>query len=164
MPNSIEMTTSEYKTLYLCAIVQKAQLINRSKYMAQRDVQNAALHDRVIAEAVKVLNQKDFDIYTNPGSEKNAWIGDNYPDIIMTQKGTSDIKFIIEVETSDSVNMHEAETQWKKYANEIKTTFYLLVPESFAFKAKQLAGQVGINVRFATFDALPSGQINIKFD
>lgn len=129
--------------------------------MANRE--NQDFHDFVITEAVKALNQNDYDIYINPNQQKNAGINDNYPDIVMTEKGGKTVKFIIEVETDDSINLNEAETQWKKYANEIKATFYLLVPESSAFKAKELCHKVGVNVRFATYSREANAILTFNF-
>ena len=131
--------------------------------MAQRESSMAGLHDKVVQEIKKVLNQRDFDIYLNPGSEKTAGINGNYPDVIMTPKNDKTVKFILEIETSDSVTKEEAEGQWKKYADEIKATFYIVVPESAAFRAKQLCQQTGVNARFATYDVAPTGKISFKF-
>ena len=36
----------------------------------KRLLSEAIIHDNVIAEVKNVLNQKEFDIYTNPGQEK----------------------------------------------------------------------------------------------
>ena len=131
--------------------------------MTIREGYSAQLHDKVITEAVKILDQERFDIYTNPNQEKNASINDNYPDIILTEKGTTTVKFIIEVETSDSINQNEAENQWKKYATEINCTFYLLVPTNSLNKANELCKILGINVRFARYTETAEN-INIKFD
>ncbi|MDR0954247.1 MAG: hypothetical protein LBM20_02545 [Rikenellaceae bacterium] len=131
--------------------------------MAQRDFTNAALHDRVIDAAIKRLNRVEFDIYTNPGTKKNAGILENYPDIIMTKKGTNEVAFIIEVETADSINPSEAEGQWKKYASEIDASFYLLVPEASLKKASDLCIQLGISVRFASYSVDNFNNISIKF-
>ena len=132
--------------------------------MAQRESNMAGLHDRVVREIKKTLNQRDFDIYLNPGSEKTAGINGNYPDVIMTPKNNKTVKFILEIETSDSVNREEAESQWKKYANEIRATFYIVVPEGALAKAKQLCQQIGINARFATYDVNLTGNITFKFN
>ena len=83
--------------------------------------------------------------------EKNAGIGDNYPDVILTEKNGTTVKFIMEVETADSVSKEEAVRQWKKYVSEISATFYLVVPISSLKKAKDLCQREGINARFATF-------------
>lgn len=109
------------------------------------------LHDRVVNEIVNHLNQKSYDVYTNPGQEKNAGIGDNYPDVIMTEKGTKTVKFILEVETADTVTQEEATKQWKKYATEINASFYIVVPIQSLNKAKELCQKNSINARFATF-------------
>ena len=82
----------------------------------------------------------------------------------MAIKGTKQVKFILEVETSDSVTKEEAEGQWRKYANEIRATFYIVVPESVAFKAKQLCQQAGVNARFATYNVDLTGKITFKFN
>ncbi len=109
------------------------------------------LHDRVVKEIVGHLNQTKYDIYTNPGQEKNAGIGDNYPDVIMTEKGTKTVKFILEVEVADSVTQEEADRQWKKYATEINASFYIVVPIQSLNRAKELCQKNNINARFATF-------------
>lgn len=109
------------------------------------------LHDRVVREIVSHLNQKNYDVYINPGQEKNAGIGDNYPDVIMTEKGNTTVKFILEIEVSESVTQEEATRQWKKYATEIKASFYIVVPASSLQKAKELCQKNDINARFATF-------------
>ncbi len=133
--------------------------------MAQRANETASLHDRVVREIKNSLNQQDFDIYINPGSEKNAGIAGNYPDVIMTGKGEKTAKFILEVETLDSITKDEAEVQWKKYATEIKATFYLVVPEVSINKATQLCQQVGINTRFVTYTVNPfDDKIFFKFN
>lgn len=137
-----------------------SKLINS---MAQRESNNAVLHDRIIEEVIKVLNQVDFDIYTNPNQQRNSGIGDHYPDIILTAKGTKTVKFILEVETSDSITLNEAETQWKKYSTDIDATFYLIVPESSEYKANELCKQIGINVRFAIFSININGAITFNF-
>ena len=123
--------------------------------MANRLPQNAALHDRVIHAAKSRLDSGNYDIYTNPGTQKNNGIGDNYPDIILTKKGDLTVQFIIEVETSDSINATEAQ-QWKKYATEIKASFYILVPIRAKHQAVTLCKLIGISARFGTYtlDAL----------
>lgn len=109
------------------------------------------LHDRVVREIVHYLNKEKFDVYINPGQEKNAGIGDNYPDVVMTEKDGNTVKFILEVETADSVTKDEAINQWKKYTTEIKATFYLVVPSSLLNKAKELCQRENINSRYATY-------------
>lgn len=133
--------------------------------MANRQYYDQSLHDKVISVARGYLNKTDYDIYENPGGNKNAGIGDNYPDIIMTKKGTKTVEFIIEVETADSINLGEATNQWKKYANEITATFYLLVPSNYKNVTSNLCRQVGISARLGTYQHDAFGNItNIIFE
>lgn len=115
---------------------------------------NEKIHDRVITEIIGHLNQKSFDIYTNPGEQKNAGIKDNYPDVILTEKGTTTVKFIMEVETLDTVTREESISQWKKYFTEINATFYLVVPSEMHTKAMELCKKGDINARFVTFSII----------
>lgn len=133
--------------------------------MAYRNHNNQNIHDRVITESQRFINTVDYDMYTNPGSFKNAGIGNMYPDIILTTKNSKTIKFVIEVETSESITLSEAQNQWKKYATGINASFYLLVPINSRQKASQLCKQVGISVRFATFQTDVYGNIvNINWE
>ena len=109
------------------------------------------LHDRVVNALKGSLNNNEYDIYINPGQEKNAHIGENYPDVIMVKKGTSTAEFILEVEVASSVTQEEALRQWKKYSKEINATFYLVVPQGSLAKAKGICQSNNINVRFATY-------------
>lgn len=119
------------------------------------------IHDKVVHDIVSHLNTETFDVYINPGQEKNAGIGDNYPDVILTEKNGTTVKFIMEVETVESVSQEEAMQQWKKYVSEINATFYLVVPVSSLKKAKELCQREGINARFTTFSV--NGE-TINFD
>lgn len=119
------------------------------------------IHDKVVHDIVSHLNTETYDVYTNPGQEKNAGIGDNYPDVILTEKNGTTVKFIMEVETVESVSQEEALRQWKKYVSEINATFYLVVPVSSLKKAKELCQREGINARFTTFSV--NGE-TINFD
>ncbi|SFS81811.1 hypothetical protein [Lutibacter maritimus] len=120
--------------------------------MSNRNYNNQSLHDKVINSASNFLNTSEYDIYINPSSQKNAGIGELYPDIILTKKGKNTVEFIIEVETSDSINLFEATNQWKEYANKIQASFYILVPLNFLNNAEILCKQVGISARFGTYE------------
>ena len=73
------------------------------------------IHDKVVRDIVSQLNTETYAVYINPGQEKNSGIGDNYPDVILTKKNESIVRFIMEVETVDSISTDEAIKQWKKY-------------------------------------------------
>lgn len=120
------------------------------------------LHDKVVRDIVSHLNTETYDVYINPGQEKNAWIGDNFPDVILAEKNGTTVKFIMEVETEESVSQEEALRQWKKYVSEINATFYLVVPVSSLKRAKELCQREGINARFTTF-SVNGEKINFDF-
>jgi hypothetical protein len=133
--------------------------------MKNRLLNSQNLHDRVIQTAVNQLDKIEYDVYSNPGHIGNTGIGDNFPDIIITKKGDRTVQFIIEVETNESVNLHEATNQWKKYASEIKSSFYILVPFIKKNLAIALCKQVGISARFGTYTVDQFGNItNIKYE
>jgi hypothetical protein len=133
--------------------------------MATRNFDSQRLHDKVIQAAAAQFDKTLHDIFTNENSQKNAWIGSHFPDIIITKKGTMTPEFIIEVETQDSVNIIEASDQWKKYATEISASFYLLIPLISKNEAINLCKQVGISVRFGTYTTDNFGNvINIKYE
>jgi hypothetical protein len=133
--------------------------------MANRLPNNQSVHDRVIEAAASRLDSVNYDIYKNPGKQKNAHVGNNYPDIILTKKGERSLQFIIEVETEDSVNLIEATNQWKRYSTRIKASFYILVPVKSKNLAISLCKQIGISARFGTYQVDSFGKItNISYE
>ncbi len=128
-----------------------------------RNLSDIQLHDKVILDLKDALNQVDYDIYTNPGSEKNAGISGNYPDIIMTKKGETKAEFILEVETKESVNISECQIQWRKYSSEILATFYLVVPDVSLKSAQEFCKSQRINARFITYSIKLNQEIVFDF-
>ena len=129
--------------------------------MAQRNAASQSLHDQVIS--IAAANLGSYSVYTNPGQQQNAYIGNSYPDIILANRATGIIEFIIEVETRDSITAHEAISQWRTYMG-LPGTFYLMVPFDMRAQASFLCGQYGILAKFATYqiDALNRVQINYE--
>lgn len=132
----------------------------KTKHMAFRiNTQNE--HDSVIQAAYNNLDRINHRIYTNPNQQKNTSISGQYPDIIITPAGDNTVKFIIEVETSDSINTNEVQ-QWRTYS-QLGGTFYLLVPASSRELAERLCRQYGIKARFGTYRN-QNGRIIINFE
>ena len=109
-----------------------------------------SMHDRVVALAAQQWNNPlQHAITTNPGGQKNRWVGSEkiYPDIIAWKRDLNrDVAvWIAEVETQDSITSEEAYTQWKKYSN-LNTPFYLIVPKGYRAYAKNLANRARITV------------------
>lgn len=117
--------------------------------MGSRNIAGQSLHDSVIQAAYNLLDKVGHDVYINPGQQKNTHINNSYPDIIITDKGSKTAKWIIEVETVDSINLNEAR-QWKTYSD-LGGIFYLLVPEGSKPQADLLCQQQGIKARFGTY-------------
>lgn len=106
-------------------------------------------HDKVIQAAFNNLDKVNHRVYTNPNQQKNTSINGHYPDIIITAANDNIAKFVIEVETSESVNNIEVQ-QWKTYSH-LGGTFYLLVPYASKALAELLCLQNGIKARFGTY-------------
>lgn len=83
----------------------------------------------------------------------------------MTIKGERTVQFILEIETSDSLTETEASQQWKKYADEIKASFYIVVPNGLVQRAKEYCVKFSINARFASYSVNQSNdQITFNFN
>lgn len=106
-------------------------------------------HDSVIQAAYNNLDKINHRVYINPNQQKNTSINGQYPDIIITPSDDNTVKFVIEVETSDSVNTNEVQ-QWKTYS-QLGGTFYLLVPFTSKALAELLCRQNGVKARFGTY-------------
>jgi hypothetical protein len=127
--------------------------------MASRIVSSQSEHDKVIHAAYDELDKVNHDVYINPGQSNKTSVAGYYPDIIITNKGENSVKFIIEVETSDSINQNEV-SQWQNFSTKISGTFYLLVPFDCKNIAEILCRQNGIKARFGTYKKDSSGSIN----
>ncbi len=95
--------------------------------------------------------------------QHNTNLGNLYPDIILTPKGSNSVSYIIEVETSDTVNAHEAYNQWKDYSK-LGGTFYLLVPQEYRGLAESLCKQYSIAVKFATYKVDQNNHLQINYE
>jgi len=118
--------------------------------MANRLPQNQNEHDNVIQAAYNGLDKVNHEVYINPGQTNRTSVSGVYPDIIITNKGENNVKFIIEVETADSINQSEV-NQWRNYSTKISGTFYLLVPFEYRNMTEVLCRQNGIKARFGTY-------------
>jgi hypothetical protein len=76
--------------------------------MAARTEEEQTEHDLVIEAAVEQFaNSAKFRLQANPGTEMNVAVGHQYPDIVVTERGSSKVRFLIEVETTDTVGDQE---------------------------------------------------------
>ncbi|MFA5386068.1 MAG: hypothetical protein WC297_00065 [Candidatus Paceibacterota bacterium] len=116
-----------------------------------RPTTNQGIHDKAVKDiARKRFDGVKYDVYTNPGGEKNAYVGSKtnpiHPDILVLEKGYGLRTAIAigEIETSDSITDNEAD-QWKEYAA-TKIPFYLYIPAGNASKATDILKKKGIKI------------------
>lgn len=120
-------------------------------------------HDNIVRAVVSHLDSHNYDVFLNVEGERRAHVNGNYPDVLMTKKGTSRVQFILEVATAKDLTVSNAEYKWKKYTSEISATPCIVVPKSAEIKAHKLCRQVGINTRLATYDVDMTGNISFTF-
>ncbi|MCK5319863.1 hypothetical protein KAJ61_00555 [Candidatus Parcubacteria bacterium] len=104
-------------------------------------------HDLVIDFIKNRLNGR-FDILTNAGQSKNFHIGGIFPDVIVREKESKEILFVMEVETESSIATSVG--QWKNYKI-LPGTFYIIVPEEKIGEVKTLVAASGVNAKFGYY-------------
>ena len=113
-----------------------------------RPVREQLEHDRVI-RLLQARYKRKTDVIINPGSELNQSItvGDLvvYPDVLVYAEGTKKLLATIEVETGESVNALEAQSQWARFCK-LKVPFYLYVPTASVDAARRLCAEHDIPV------------------
>ncbi len=127
--------------------------------MEKRDGPAQSLHDKVIAYIEGDLNKAKYDIYPNPSTSQRWSVRGEFPDILVTPKGETNVLFVIEVETSQTVTPEEARNQWKAYSS-LPGTFYLIVPEKDLALAKQIIAGQGIQAKVGYFEINSSGNVS----
>ena len=126
--------------------------------MSNRSSKEQLLHDQVIQYIETHLNRQKYNILTNPGTSKDWSIGGEFPDVIVNPKETSEVLFIIEVETNETVSPEEARNQWKAYS-ELPGIFYIIVPRQSINLAKQIIAGQGIEAKLGYFEIDKSGTV-----
>jgi len=111
--------------------------------MASRTAEEQTQHDLAIAATVEQLaNSAKYTIHANPGTEMNVAVGHQYPDIVVTEKGSTKVRLVIEVETTDTVGSQEIE-HWRTLAG-LGSPLYLLTPYAMTPDAERLCAEGGI--------------------
>lgn len=111
--------------------------------MAARPEEEQIEHDLVIEAAVEQFaGSAKYVLHSNPGTERNIAVGHQYPDIVVTEKGSSKVRFVIEVETTDTIGDQELD-HWRALAA-LGPPLYLLTPYAATADAERLAAQAGI--------------------
>jgi hypothetical protein len=111
--------------------------------MAARPEEEQTEHDLVIEAAVEQFaGSAKYLLHANPGTEKNVAVGREYPDIIVTERGSTKVRLLIEVETTDTVGDQEL-PHWRALSN-LGPPLYLLTPYAATADAERLTTEAGI--------------------
>jgi hypothetical protein len=133
--------------------------------MSQRPAEEQFEHDLVVqAAAAQFAGSAKYVIHANPGNEKNAAVGHQHPDIIVTERGSTRVRFIIEVETTNSVEAQEV-NHWRTLAG-LGPPMYLVTPHLAMPAAQRLCAAAGIKCHFGYYlkDELGRLKIVLKKD
>lgn len=129
---------------------------------------NKNIHDKTVRDvAERRFDNIKYDVYHNPGSEKNASVGTDanplYPDIVVLEKGYRRRTAIAigEIETEDSTNEKEAETQWEKFAKS-KIPFYLYIPAGSVQKTTAILKKKSIEISGLRTYRYVDGELVVK--
>ncbi len=115
-----------------------------------RDREGQSLHDTLIDLLARYWhNSAKYNLTTNPGSDKNRWIGSdsNFPDLVgwVPIPGGEKGVWIAEVETGTTVTESEAREQWAKY-DATGVPFYVVVPTGYGATARALAVRLKLTI------------------
>ncbi len=128
--------------------------------MEERELSEQIHHDLAIKAVAQQLGAgRTYTIHINPGTERNVKVGGEYPDIVVTERGSGTVKYVMEVETISSVGPSEVE-QWRRFAA-IGVRFYLLVPYRMQRIARQLCQSSKVDCRFGYYAEDESGRLRI---
>jgi hypothetical protein len=117
-------------------------------------------YDLVIqAAAGQFASSAKYSIHTNPGAEKNAGVGHQFPDIVVTEKGTGNVKFLLEVETVNSVDASEV-AHWQALSR-LGPPLYLIVPWRVLPISQRLCSSAGIKCQHGYYVQDEHGRVRI---
>jgi hypothetical protein len=108
--------------------------------MAARTAEEQTEHDLVIEAAVEQFGgSAKYTLHANPGTEKNVAVGHQYPDLVVTERGSSKVRCVIEVETTDTVGDQEV-PHWRALSS-LGPPLYLLTPYAATADAERLTAE-----------------------
>lgn len=128
--------------------------------MDERPLPEQIEHDLIISAAAQQFGSSEkYVVHINPGQERNYRVNGCYPDIVVTDKTSGRVKYLIEVETVSSVDQSEAK-QWQNFAK-IGAGFYLIVPYRMVPTAEQTARTAGVKCNFGYYVEDEKGKVRI---
>jgi hypothetical protein len=127
--------------------------------MAARTEEEQIEHDLVIEATVEQFANAKYLILANAGTEKNVAVGHQYPDIVVTERGSAKIRLVIEVETTDTVGEQEL-GHWRALAG-LGPPLYLLTPYTATPDAERLTSEAGIKCHHGYYHKDEMGRFKI---
>jgi hypothetical protein len=128
--------------------------------MAARTEEEQTEHDLVIEATVEqYAKSAKYVLFANPGTEKNVAVGHQYPDIIVTEKGSTKVRLVIEVETTDTVGDQEVD-HWRALSS-LGPPLYLLVPYTVTADAERLCSESNIKCHHGYYHEDEMGRFKI---
>ena len=128
--------------------------------VAARTDEEQTEHDLVIEATVEhFANSTKYVLLPNYGTEKNVAVGHQYPDIVVTERGSTKVRLVIEVETTDTVGDQEFD-HWRALAG-LGPPLYLLVPYTVTADAERLTAEAGIKCHHGYYHEDEMGRFKI---
>jgi hypothetical protein len=128
--------------------------------VAARPEEEQTEHDLVIEATIEQFaNSAKYTILPNPGTEKNVAVGHQYPDIVVTERGSAKVRLIIEVETTDTVGDQEV-GHWRALSA-LGPPLYLLTPYAATADAELLCAKGGIKCHHGYYHKDELGRFKI---
>ncbi|MBM3313989.1 hypothetical protein FJY70_05315 [candidate division WOR-3 bacterium] len=128
--------------------------------MLTRSAEEQFEHDLVVAAVVEQYGgSAKYLIHTNPGTEKNVAVAHMYPDIVVTEKGSNKVKFILEVETTNSLEPQET-GHWRALVS-LGPPLYLIAPQVMLPVAERLCLAGNIRCHFGHYVRDERGRFRI---
>lgn len=93
--------------------------------------------------------------------ERNYLVGELYPDILMINKETDNVDFIVEIVLSKKYDSKTILEKWKPLS-ELGSVFYLLVPNNEKNKIEKTLIENNLKIRVGTYE-IRNNEANIKF-
>lgn len=93
--------------------------------------------------------------------ERNYLVGNLYPDILMINKETENVDFIVEIVIGKKYDSKAILEKWKPLS-ELGSVFYLLVPNNEKSKIEKTLIENNLKIRVGTYE-IKNNEANIKF-
>lgn len=93
--------------------------------------------------------------------ERNYLVGELYPDVLMLNKETENVDFIVEIVLSKKYDSKTILEKWKPLS-ELGSVFYLLVPNNEINKIEKILIENNLKIRVGTYE-IRNNEANIKF-